>query len=344
MLSINFLQYFDVDVVFLTLILQSVGFRLDNFEFAGKTEGITTNDLKIRIKCEKTGLTSNMSFDTNNCTCPEKKQNSAFWEVQGSAPQGSAPHTPKKKDTIIEKSSSFIPEISKNCSNILKNCMTDLINYLDNEVNNLNKSPSDLSNVKQFIEKLNSDSLHSKIQDCAYTHTIKNIKIEKTPEERTAPMFVTPFTTPLSSINITPVNIPAIAPKILINDSNKCSTPPAEGFDNSISPFDLNNKTSNLITSSPNNDQSRDANIMQAIIDAKQKLDSALIFLKLNLTHTIDSTSFTMTPRALGQTTELKVNQSSISRRQSTGSTLNSRSIYFLLIGFRIFINFFFVF
>lgn len=317
----KFLQYFDVDVVFLTLILQSVGFRLDNFEFAGKTEGITTNDLKVRIKCEKTGLTSNMSFDTNNCTCPEKKQNSAFWEVQASAP-----NTPKKKDTIIEKSSSFIPEISKNCSNILKNCMTDLINYLDNEVNSLNKSSSDLSNVKQFVEKLNSDSLISKIQDCALTHTLKNIKIEKTPEERTTPLFVTPFTTPLSSINITPVNIPAIAPKILINDSNKCHTPPAEGFDNSISPFDLNNKTSNLITSSPNNDQSRDANVMQAILDARQKLDNALIYLKLNLTHTIDSTSFTMTPKVLGEKAQLKVNQSSISRRQSTGSTLNSRS------------------
>lgn len=90
------LQYFDVDVVFLTLILQSVGFRLDNFEFAGKTDGINSNDLKINIKCEKTGLTSNMSFNTNDCNCPEKKQNSAFWEVQGSDP-----NTPKNKVLFI---------------------------------------------------------------------------------------------------------------------------------------------------------------------------------------------------------------------------------------------------
>lgn len=306
---------------------------MDNFEFAGKTDGITSNDLKVNIKCEKTGLTSNMSFDTSNCTCPEKKQNSAFWEVQASAP-----NTPKKKDTIIEKSSSFIPEISKNCSSILKNCMTDLINYLDKEVNNLNKSTSDLSNVKQFVEKLNSDNLLSKIQDCArltdYQHqTVKNIKIEKTPEERSSTtLYVTPFTTPLSSINITPVNLPVIAPKILINNSNKCSTPPAEGFDSSISPFNLIDKSSNLITSSPNSDQSRDANIMQAIIDAKQKLDNALIYLKFNLSQTIDSTSFTMTPKneVLSRKSEVKA-PSSISRRQSTGSTLTSRSILFEL-------------
>lgn len=302
---------------------------MDNFEFAGKTDGVTSNDLKVNIKCEKTGLTSNMSFDTSNCTCPEKKQNSAFWEVQASAP-----NTPKKKDTIIEKSSSFIPEISKNCSSILKNCMTDLINYLDKEVNNLNKSTTDLSNVKQFVEKLNSDNLLSKIQDCArltdYQQSLKNIKIEKTPEERSSTtLFVTPFTTPLSSINITPVNVPIIAPKILINNSNKCSTPPAEGFDNSISPFNLIDKTTNLITSSPNSDQSRDASIMQSIMDAKQKLDNALIFLKFNLSQTIDSTSFTMTPRneVLSQKSDVKVT-SSISRRQSTGSTLNSRSIF----------------
>lgn len=321
---------------------------MDNFEFAGKTDGITTNDLKINIKCEKTGLTSNMSFDTNNCTCPDQQQNSAFWEVQGSAP-----NTPKKKDTIIEKSSSFIPEISKNCSNILKNCMTDLINYLDKEVNNLNKSTSDLSNVKQFVDKLNSDNLLSKIQDCArltdYQQAIKNIKIEKTPEERSSTtLFGTPFTTPLSSINITPINLPVIAPKILINDSNKCSTPPAEGFDNSISPFNLIDKTSNLITSSPNSDQSRDANVIQAIIDAKQKLDNALIFLKFNMSQTIDSTSFTMTPKIEvlnGQKNGQKV-QSSISRRQSLGSIGSvgsaSRSILFLVFFLNNFLIIFF--
>lgn len=218
--------------------------------------------------------------------------------------------------------------------------MTDLINYLDKEVNNLNKSSSDLRSVKQFVEHLNSDKLISKIQDCVrltdYQQAIKNIKIEKTPEERTTTKFGTPFSTPLSSINITPVNIPVIAPKILINNSNKCSTPPAEGFENSISPsFNTNDKTAKLITSSPNNDfQSRDANIMQAIVDARQKLDNALIFLKFNLNTDIDSTSFTMISsniEMLTQKSELKP-QSTISRRQSTGSTLNTRSNFVVVI------------
>lgn len=112
-----------MDVIELTLLLKSIGFRLNSIDFderhfsqknANENENgassiknsqsdIDYNSINVQISCSKSKIVSNLSFkfddsevdvattmDSNKlatCTCPKREQrdtNNSFWEVQSS--------------------------------------------------------------------------------------------------------------------------------------------------------------------------------------------------------------------------------------------------------------------
>lgn len=97
-----------MDVIDLTLILKSLGFRLDSIDFKEvnshlivDSERLTPdkfdpNAISVTILCGKSKLESRLSYKFTNtdemiekrsvCTCPKKETNmdNSFWEVQSS--------------------------------------------------------------------------------------------------------------------------------------------------------------------------------------------------------------------------------------------------------------------
>lgn len=100
-----------MDVIELTLMLKSIGFRLDSIDYnaqrfsGGKISDIKTDDvtsvpaaknanfISVDISCGKSKIISRMSYKLNNtddqssqCTCPKKETvaDNSFWEIQSS--------------------------------------------------------------------------------------------------------------------------------------------------------------------------------------------------------------------------------------------------------------------
>lgn len=103
-----------VDAIDLTLILKSIGFRLESLDIdmkSGNGENISNTDhgsaesfppakslspskqedgntIRVQITCGKSNIVSRMTYamnDDNDCTCPHDAvmlKNTAFWEVQ----------------------------------------------------------------------------------------------------------------------------------------------------------------------------------------------------------------------------------------------------------------------
>lgn len=109
-------QVLPMDVIELTLLLKSIGFRLDSIDFSaqrfasGKISDIKADDamsspllatkesnfISVNISCGKSKIISRMSYKLSNddqlapslshCTCPKKEVNvdNSFWEIQSS--------------------------------------------------------------------------------------------------------------------------------------------------------------------------------------------------------------------------------------------------------------------
>lgn len=100
-----------MDVIELTLMLKSIGFRLDSIDFnaqrfsGGKISDIKADDvtavpaakdsnfISVDISCGKSKIISRLSYKLNNaddhlsqCTCPKKETvaENSFWEIQSS--------------------------------------------------------------------------------------------------------------------------------------------------------------------------------------------------------------------------------------------------------------------
>lgn len=108
-----------MDVIELTLLLKSIGFRLNSIDFDERhisqknpnenengvpQSDVDYNSINVQISCSKSKIISNLSFKFNDtevdattttmepaklatCTCPKREQrdtNNSFWEVQSS--------------------------------------------------------------------------------------------------------------------------------------------------------------------------------------------------------------------------------------------------------------------
>lgn len=139
------------------------------------------------------------------------------------------------------------------------------------------------------------------------------------------------YSTPLSSLNITPtpeniaMNLNAlnggnksILPKIFISSIEKSTTPPAEGIESK----DETKIEKITPKPSPVISNDRDTLIIQNIVDAKSKLDEILISMKLNLPQCFDKSPLFRQPKTISPSpSKIKpcLTLNSVNRRLSSG-------------------------
>lgn len=98
----------------LSLLLKVMGFRLNylNYEEATSSSANQSSDITIEIKCGKQNIISRLSATEELCGCPAKKEekdnDSSFWEILGTAPSSSP-----GKQRIEDTCSNLLPELSK---------------------------------------------------------------------------------------------------------------------------------------------------------------------------------------------------------------------------------------
>lgn len=106
-----------LDAIELTMILKSIGFRLDSFDFQAKATHTAANGgariendcipmakslspqsksdddvISVQIACGKSNIVSRMTYrlrDSADCSCPDMasvNNNNSFWEIQATGP------------------------------------------------------------------------------------------------------------------------------------------------------------------------------------------------------------------------------------------------------------------
>lgn len=110
-----------IDVIDLTLLLKSMGLKLEFLNF--EQEKSNADTFTVEIKCNRSGVRAKLAYDLIECTCPEKDEKEAsFWEVQGTGPKA---FSKGRNDT----SSNLLPEVSENCSMVSKAMLTNLLDF-----------------------------------------------------------------------------------------------------------------------------------------------------------------------------------------------------------------------
>ncbi|KAL1379280.1 hypothetical protein pipiens_015012 [Culex pipiens pipiens] len=115
------LEPLKIDVIDLTLLLKSMGLKLEFLNF--EQEKSNADTFTVEIKCNRSGVRAKLAYDLIECTCPEKDEKEAsFWEVQGTGPKA---FSKGRNDT----SSNLLPEVSENCSMVSKAMLTNLLDF-----------------------------------------------------------------------------------------------------------------------------------------------------------------------------------------------------------------------
>ncbi|ETN62000.1 hypothetical protein AND_006334 [Anopheles darlingi] len=118
----------EVDAINLTLLLKSMGMRLQYLDF--DDEKTNTDALTISIKCNRSGIRSELSYDLQQqgCSCPEKTdRDSSFWEVQATGPKVFS----KFKNNT---SSNLLPDVSERCALVSKAMLANLLDYYQRSI------------------------------------------------------------------------------------------------------------------------------------------------------------------------------------------------------------------
>lgn len=314
-----------VDVIDLTLLLKSMGLKLEYLDF--QEEKSNTDSLTIDIKCHKSGVMAKMSYDLVDCSCPEKdEKETSFWEVQATGPSVFSKH---KNNT----SSNLLPEVSENCSLVSKAMLSNLLDYYR----------SSMKSVERGEDVLQSPLKIAMPRICVTSPSItkeRRISIATPPAEGKFMALIESVTSPEdkkeNNIAVNPVELKATEdvssspskPTDRTTDEMNCNNSvESAGIDNTtkeLSNSDSNNKpiitiepTSNetheskmpddssfvnseamkaLITSSPNEkilesafnaeqNHERDLNVIHCLQQARQEIDTALLVMKLNNTY-----------------------------------------------------------
>ncbi|KFB37804.1 AGAP012040-PA-like protein [Anopheles sinensis] len=111
----------DIDAINLTLLLKSMGLRLQYLDF--EADKGSTDNLTVTIKCNRSGMRADLSYELVNCSCPEKTDcESSFWEVQATGPQVFS----KFKNNT---SSNLLPDVSESCALVSKAMLSNLLDF-----------------------------------------------------------------------------------------------------------------------------------------------------------------------------------------------------------------------
>uniref|UniRef100_A0A336MCZ7 CSON015451 protein n=1 Tax=Culicoides sonorensis TaxID=179676 RepID=A0A336MCZ7_CULSO len=259
----------EIDVINLTWILKALGFKLDFMDFLHEAKsGEKSKEIHVELKCSVSGLVARLDYKLDACVCPKKNDDQAFWEVQGTAP--SSEGQMKKEAT----SSSILPEVSEKCSLVSKAILNNLLKYYKDCI-----SDGEREIAAEPIKKI-------KIPDMFVTSENKAVPVNKKPE-------VAESVEGKNLSQIPEINVTAEIQKQEIQSTSNETEALAESFIASIQSDKIN-----IATSSPNektdDQQNRDANVFQALNEARAKIDQALLYMKFNVTQDLSMASTTI--------------------------------------------------
>lgn len=291
-----------VDVIDLTLLLKSIGLKLEYLDF--EPEKSNTDTLTVDIKCNRSGVMARLSYDLVDCSCPEKDDREAsFWEVQATGPKVFSKH---KNNT----SSNLLPEVSENCSIVSKAMLSNLLDYYRTSINTIERgedalqsplrmappkicitSPATPPAEGKITPKLGSSfSNNNPAWSPAKTRSLdESLDRQSQESEQKAESKVNSSTTSIETREICPKCCGGDKPiKTII--TTKEFTVSAMPDDNS---FANSEAMRALITSSPNEkdfnspfyaDQNheRDLNVIHCMQQARQQIDAAMLIMRLN--------------------------------------------------------------
>ncbi|XP_058066828.1 uncharacterized protein LOC131216370 [Anopheles bellator] len=323
----------NIDVINLTLMLKSMGLRLKYLDFDAEKDN--TDSMVISIKCNRSGIRAEMSYDLQQpgCSCPEKTdRDSSFWEVQATGP------------TVFSKfknntSSNLLPDVSERCAVVSRAMLSNLLEFYQ----------ASIRQVKEGKERpmLNSPLKNSEPSVCVTSPglTIK-APFSTPPAEGKCTSRVSlsqrQSTTPMEGIasgkeetrkqdtktepspgcsNECKSNTSSDSVGInnkthdIVNSEHHAQKPVVEPIHTSNASvpdenvFACNEAMKTVITSSPvarkptlqdtlDIQHDRDANVINYLHQARSQIDMALMLMKLNTTQDISNGSgHTMTPR-----------------------------------------------
>ncbi|XP_062559500.1 TSC22 domain family protein 1-like isoform X2 [Armigeres subalbatus] len=344
-----------VDVMDLTLLLKSMGLKLEYIDFENEKSNADT--LTVQIACNKSGVLAKLSYDLVSCSCPDKNdKETSFWEVQGTGP---SVFSKFRNDT----SSNLLPEISEKCSMVSKAMLSNLLDYYRTNIKTIERGEDVLQSPLKVATPAICVTSPGLTNHCAtspreekpvvYTepdslpdsHRVKTApdgsiikprsleELQDSPKKASSEQSDTKSNISSESVGIDnatrelsgheTVGKPVIVEPILSNSN----IPDDSSFVNS-------DAMKALITSSPNEklfdsilsaevNHERDLNVMHCLYQARQQIDAALLVMKLNNPYMDISkaTTVTTTPqtvvRSKGTISKVAERNITVARRMS---------------------------
>lgn len=331
----------NIDVMDLTLLLKSMGLKLEYIDFEEKKLGADT--LSVQIMCNKSGVLAKLSYDLVNCSCPDRNnKETSFWEVQGTGPSVFSKCT---NDT----SSNLLPEISEKCSMVSKAMLSNLLEYYRSNMKAIERGEDVLQSSWQVATPkicILSPGKGPTPESCATPpaegKTADNTELPPTPDNRPE------FESVSSGVKVRPLEELQESPKKSTDEQNgiKLSTsaesveidnatrelsgsssapgkpiiltPEPEPSIPDDSSFANSDAMKALITSSPNDkffesmlnaDQNheRDLNVINCLQQARQQIDTAMLIMKLNNPYSdlTKASAVTTTPQTIVRNKQL---------------------------------------
>lgn len=346
-----------VDVMDLTLLLKSMGLKLEYIDF--ENEKLNADTLTVQIACNKSGVLAKLSYDLVNCSCPDRNdKETSFWEVQGTGP---AVFSKFRNDT----SSNLLPEISEKCSMVSKAMLSNLIDYYRTNIKAIERGEDALQSPLKVATPTICVTSPGMSNHCATppaegkiianvesTHIADNHRVKTGPDGS----IIKPRS--LEELQDSPKN-PASSEQ---SETKSNISSDSVGIDNAtreLSPQELSGKPviiepilssskipddssfanseamKALITSSPNEKvfdsilnaeltHERDLNVLHCLHQARQQIDAALLVMKLNNPYTDLSkgtSTITTTPQTVirnkGAVPKLTERNIAVARRMS---------------------------
>lgn len=232
-----------------------------------------SKEIHVELSCNISGLVARLNYKLDECVCPKKKDEQTFCEVQGMAP--SAKVQVKQEAT----SCSLLPEVSEKCSLVSKAILNNLLNYYKDCVGDADAKET----TGESIRKIKIPEMFSSNETKAVVSVTKKTEVNTAVTETTI--------TTIPAINVT--SEPKSEPETPIPCQQKNKSP-SDSFIESL-------EKTNIATSSPNEKvddfTNRDASVVQALNEARSKIDQALLCMKLNVTQDLSmaSTAILMT-------------------------------------------------
>ncbi|XP_050080532.1 uncharacterized protein LOC126568150 [Anopheles maculipalpis] len=309
----------DIDAINLTLLLKSMGLRLQYLDF--EAEKSNADNLTITVKCNRSGMRAELSYELLRCSCPDRSdRESSFWEVQGTGP------------TVFSKcknnaSSNLLPDVSESCALVSKAMLSNLLDFYEASIREVKegkeqamlhsplKSPRPKVSVispgltikKPFSTPPAEGKCSSRIDGVPGSSDVvamakeEQQEIESKDMKRSKELNDTKSNTSSESVGINNKT------HELVNSEHPANKPVVDSVlspaQTSVADDNAYEAMKTLVTSSPNEkpidmplniQHDRDLNVISYLQEARSQIDMALMLMKVNTTQDV-SNGFTGT-------------------------------------------------